>query len=260
MGKKGIIPWNFDDLTGRRFGRLTVVQKVSKKSSNTTRWLCLCDCGNYNETTRTSLIKGHSKSCGCLAKELMSERSKKYNTYELNDLYGVGYTTNTNIPFVFDLKDYKKIQKFCWYETSNNYIATRDSKTNKVVLLHQLILGISNKEIDHINRKKNDNRKQNLRIVTRQQNCINKSIQSNNKSGIVGVYWDKARERWVGSLTFDGIKYAKRFDAIDEAIEYRRILEEEHFKEYAPSGNINNIPTMTETEIQRLKDNWKGEL
>lgn len=35
MGKKGIIPWNFDDLTGRRFGRLTVVQKVSKKSSET---------------------------------------------------------------------------------------------------------------------------------------------------------------------------------------------------------------------------------
>jgi len=73
-------------------------------------------------------------------------------------------------------------------------------------------------------------------------------------------YCNIARERWVGSLTFDGIKYAKRFDAIDEAIEYRRILEEEHFKEYAPSGNINNIPTMTETEIQRLKDNWKGEL
>ncbi len=48
MGKKGIIPWNFDDLTGRRFGRLTVVQKASKKSSNTTRWLCLCDCGNIN--------------------------------------------------------------------------------------------------------------------------------------------------------------------------------------------------------------------
>ena len=63
---------------------------------------------------------------------------------------------------------------------------------------------------------------------------------------------DKARERWVGSLTFDGIKYAKRFDAIDEAIEYRRILEEEHFKEYAPDS----INIMTPGELERIKEQW----
>ena len=180
------------------------------------------------------MIKGSSKSCGCLAIKLRAIRSKKYNHYELNDLFGVGYTTNTNIPFLFDLNDYESIKNYCWYETNNNYIATRNPETRKIQLLHHLVLGFHDEEIDHINRKKNDNRKQNLRLVTRQQNCVNKSIQSNNTSGIVGVYWDKAKNKWVGSLTFDGRKYFKRFGTKEEAIEYRKLLEITYFGEYAP--------------------------
>ena len=55
--------WKFSDLTGRRFGRLTVLNIIRGKKI---RWRCLCDCGTFT-TSRTSHLKdGGAQSCGCL--------------------------------------------------------------------------------------------------------------------------------------------------------------------------------------------------
>ena len=68
-----------DDLTGRRFGRFTVVGRApNSEKSHTTRWYCRCDCGNVKTVTRTALIKGHIVSCGCYAKERMSKMSFRH--------------------------------------------------------------------------------------------------------------------------------------------------------------------------------------
>ena len=53
-----------------------------------------------------------------------------------------------------------------------------------------------NKEIDHINRIKTDNRIANLRDVSRAENEWNSGKQVNNTSGYPGVYWDKRRKKW----------------------------------------------------------------
>lgn len=53
------------DLTGQRFGRLKVIEKVPSKTRNA-RWLCQCDCGKQTEVLGTTLRRGESKSCGCL--------------------------------------------------------------------------------------------------------------------------------------------------------------------------------------------------
>ncbi len=57
------------DLLGHDFERLHVVGKHSKRGS---RWLweCLCECGNTTKATSWDLRSGHTKSCGCLRKEL----------------------------------------------------------------------------------------------------------------------------------------------------------------------------------------------
>ena len=234
MGKKGLTPPNFVDLTNCRFGRLLVVKKSNIKTSNTTKWECVCDCGKTIITDRTNLIKGRSKSCGCLAKELRVKRSKKYNKYMFRGDSVIGITNNTNKIFLVDKEDYFKIKEYCWVETKNNYLEARDSNQKKNIFLHNLILGFPKEVTDHINRNKADNRKSNLRLVTHQQNCINKSIQSNNKSGIAGVYFDKNRGKWVASLTYKGKKYFKRFNEKRIAIKERKKLEEKYFKEYAP--------------------------
>jgi hypothetical protein len=56
----------FQDLTGKRFGKLVVLSKKEKGTARkSTRWLCRCDCGNDHLTTSTNLRVGDCKSCGC---------------------------------------------------------------------------------------------------------------------------------------------------------------------------------------------------
>lgn len=54
-----------EDLTGKRFGRLVVIGKGEVKR-NATHWRCLCDCGNVVDVVNSHLLKGISKSCGCI--------------------------------------------------------------------------------------------------------------------------------------------------------------------------------------------------
>lgn len=57
------------DLTGLKFGRLTVVRKVGVNKYYNSVWLCICDCGNETETLRGSLVTQNTVSCGCRRKE-----------------------------------------------------------------------------------------------------------------------------------------------------------------------------------------------
>lgn len=57
------------DLTGMRFGRFTVKQRVENNKDGRTMWLCVCDCGNERIVAGKSLRNGHTQSCGCLRKE-----------------------------------------------------------------------------------------------------------------------------------------------------------------------------------------------
>ena len=56
------------DLTGKRFGRLTVVSRNGSKNNSAT-WNCKCDCGNDCVITHRELVSGDTKSCGCIRKE-----------------------------------------------------------------------------------------------------------------------------------------------------------------------------------------------
>ena len=66
---------NRKDLTGQRFGRLTVLKHVYTLNKRV-YWLCKCDCGNEKIINGNSLKRGLTKSCGCLNRELLSLRSK----------------------------------------------------------------------------------------------------------------------------------------------------------------------------------------
>lgn len=58
------------DLTGKRFGKLTVIEKVDSKIKGIARWKCKCDCGNIVEVNGKDLrYKNGTRSCGCLQKE-----------------------------------------------------------------------------------------------------------------------------------------------------------------------------------------------
>lgn len=68
---EGLILSKLQDMTGMRFGRLTVVQQggdyvLTTNGRHRVRWLCKCDCGNSCLVMRSSLIHKDTQSCGCL--------------------------------------------------------------------------------------------------------------------------------------------------------------------------------------------------
>lgn len=75
--------WNFKDLTGQKFGRLTVISRsephISKGGFVIVQWNCQCECGKICTVKSQSLTTGKTKSCGCLARELTSKRSRTHN-------------------------------------------------------------------------------------------------------------------------------------------------------------------------------------
>ena len=60
---------NFIDLTGRKFGRLTVLKRVENDKHKYIKWLCMCDCGIKKIIMGSHLKNGNTKSCGCFRRE-----------------------------------------------------------------------------------------------------------------------------------------------------------------------------------------------
>lgn len=70
-------PSNYKDLTGKRFGMLTVLKQVPRPEhlkKQGTYWLCKCDCGKDHIVLTCNLTSGHTQNCGCIRKKKTSER------------------------------------------------------------------------------------------------------------------------------------------------------------------------------------------
>lgn len=65
-----------EDLTGQRFGLLTVLKRVMVENPHRKHWLCLCECGNLNCVTTGNLIHGKTNSCGCNSGKFAAEKQR----------------------------------------------------------------------------------------------------------------------------------------------------------------------------------------
>lgn len=101
----------------------------------------------------------------------------------------------------------------------------------KIFPAHRLIWAFhfydpKDKEIDHIDGDKLNNKIENLRAVTPSENRQNMPAFSSSKSGIKGVYWEAASRRWVATLkSAGGVSIKKRCHTKEEAISARMELE-----------------------------------
>ena len=57
------------DLTGQKFGRLTVIERAGSDSKGRAVWLCKCECGNVRVVQSGNLKSGHTTSCGCFNRD-----------------------------------------------------------------------------------------------------------------------------------------------------------------------------------------------
>lgn len=96
------------DLTGKRFGRLVVLEKagrrVSENGNATIMWKCKCDCGNVVEIRGASLRNGNTRSCGCFIEEKRSEFHKTH---------GDSYSKIYNI--------WRRMKDRCYNPNNNRY-------------------------------------------------------------------------------------------------------------------------------------------
>jgi hypothetical protein len=182
----------------------------------------------------SSLITKNTRSCGCLIKEVQHERGKSMrilNTYDLTGDYGIGYTLK-NEEFYFDLEDYNKIKDYTWYLNKSGYTMT--TVYGKVIFMHNLVMNPpENKQVDHIYHNTNDSRKENLRICETYENAINKIMQSNNTSGVVGVSWCKTKEKWAAYINYNKKRYSLgRYTNFEDAVKARKEAEEKYHGEF----------------------------
>lgn len=231
------------DLTGRKFGRLTVIKRMENhifpSGKQKSKWLCQCDCGNEVIVIGSNLTKENgTRSCGCYAKECTHKsKNKKYNTYDLSGDYGVGYTSKGE-EFYFDLEDYDLIKNYCWYVSDERYVKAYVPELSRIASIHRIITGLDDisYDIDHKNGElsRHDNRKSNLRVATRSQNQMNKGRQKNNTSGIVGVGWHKATNKWTAYIAVNKRQiYLGLFDRKEDAIKARKEAENKYFGEWS---------------------------
>jgi hypothetical protein len=93
----------FKNLIGLRFGRLVVVKKNTLRARGVL-WDCVCDCNNEITVESSSLLSKHTRSCGCISKELGSTNLKEFRK---NNPEKIGYVLGTFLPIIKSKKIYK---------------------------------------------------------------------------------------------------------------------------------------------------------
>lgn len=233
------------DLTGERFGMLTVVgigqPRMLKSGTKLKRWECRCDCGNKCYVPTSHLHSGHTKSCGCFHKAVvskaLSKANKKQNRYEDHGDYMIGYTQN-NKAFLISTSDFEKVKDVCWFVARNGYI--KGMKDKRCIFLHRLIMEPpEGKFVDHINHRPEDNRRNNLRIVSHEQNMMNRGKTKNNTSGCVGVRWISHCRKWGAYITANG-KWQEigLYEKFDDAVKARKDAEEKYYGVYSYDNSM----------------------
>lgn len=127
----------------------------------------------------------------------------------------------------------------------NGYSTVRlhKDKKGKTMRVHKLVAEAFLQKVegklyvDHIDRNRTNCNLSNLRWASLSENGINKSKQSNNTSGIVGVCFDKSRNKWKAWLNVEGNAInLGRFDRKEDAINSRKEAEITYFGQFRPSS------------------------
>ena len=249
------------DLTGRRFGKLTVLEDTGRMNDRSVAiWRCQCDCGNIIELPGNQLLSNNNKSCGCLAKPPLKDWIGK----RFGDLTVTSYAGKMNG------SHYWHCRCICGRELDvrqSNLMSGRTKGCGQVRRMEEknlegqrfgelVVLSYAGKK-DGAKLwkcrcdcgKEVEIRQSNL-LSGHTQTCGHKSpldschfvdgtcieviasktIFSNNTSGIRGVYRNRKNGKWVAQITFKGqTLYLGSYEKKEDAAKARGCAEEELF-------------------------------
>lgn len=197
---------NLHDLTGIRFGKLTVIRRdldlIKKNGGKEPRWLCKCDCGNETVVLSSNLKSGSVKSCGCIRNQIDDLSGKTFGHLKV---------------ICLSRNDGRRTFYECKCDCGKIIIVNRDSLTSGATISCGHIQKIRSKENTEIV-------KQYFVNDTNVYAAKGKKILKNNTSGITGVY--KYKSRWRAEITFQKKRYFLGiYDKIEDATKARKIAE-----------------------------------
>lgn len=132
-------------------------------------------------------------------------------------------------------EDYELVNQYRWSDDSYGYAL--GCVDGKMIRMHRLIMHApEDKYIDHINGRKLDNRRFNLRLCSTSENGRHRTkMPSNNTSGFLGVSWVKQNNKWLSRIKVSGkSKHLGLFDDIEDAVKSRKAAEIKYFGEFKP--------------------------
>jgi hypothetical protein len=215
---------------------------------------CFCgsnkDMTNFNNEWYCGKHYMHMKRHGKILKRTRFDKNEIIEYPDKNIAEIILYDVNQEeiCRTIIDIEDVDILKKYKWYlKDKNNSEKPQYARTNirikgkpRSIDLHRILMkayghNIKNKLIDHIDRNTLDNKKCNLRIVTHEENSINKGIQKNNTSGVTGVTFNSTSGKWEAQIK---LKYKNNhlgaFDKFEDAVEARLSAEDEFFGKYNP--------------------------
>ncbi len=140
---------------------------------------------------------------------------------------------------VIDKRDWRLIKSCKLYVQTNGYVYFASGPEKGHTLHGFLVPAPKGFHTDHEDGDILNNRRSNLRVVTHQKNQINrKRLNRNNSTGVrgVGYYPHLYKKPWQVQIMVDGKNRSRLFATKEEAIEYRKAAELEHYGELCPVG------------------------
>jgi len=211
----------------------------------------------------------------------MENKIAKNQWTELDDCYILDIRFKDKIiTTIIDKEDYERASKRSWRavrKKNKYYVESGEFYANNFIYLHKFILNQNypkGYEIDHKNGNSLDNRKENLRIVTRQENIINTNVRCDSEIGIRGVskfipHWCKNElhpvYRYKCDFYYKKLRFMFRdWETLEEAVYCRKCAEDffnievlnrnERAKQFDTLDNEtkNFIKMYTESKIQNV--------
>jgi hypothetical protein len=104
-----------------------------------------------------------------------------------------------------DDEDYDRLNEHKWYADKDGndkfYVKRNGNKQKKIRMHREITNAPKGKVVDHINGNPLDNRKENLRVCSQQENCMNRRHRTDNKSGYKGVRYMKKTKGMINELS-----------------------------------------------------------
>lgn len=192
-----------NDMTGRRFERLTVLGDVGKRTANgKVLWHCLCECGKITFVRSDHLKSGKVKSCGCLNDDLKSKRYKDLSNYE-----------NTNFKVLEKIGSFnQRVDWLCECKHCGNYtyLNSNEIETTKSC---GCLKGAS---------------KEFMASITDPESLKSTKPTAKSTTGVRGVYYNKRKGKYQAFINVDKkTVYLGQFAKLSDAEHARKNAEQE---------------------------------